>query len=188
MTWQRPRTRDDNRRYDEISRKAAGNGRLDPRDFRNAVDYLAWRDHALEGSPGAPSGLAGAAFDYAQDSIYDDVARLQGRPPAAPRSRTPGPGRPAAPATNRRKPLKLARDLVIAVDLAVVVYVEKVLMTPHAVHGHLTRTAPKELVIVGLIFALPAILAVVASRLRSRSTPAPAAPSRPAFTRIGGPR
>lgn len=88
--------------------------------------------------------------------------------------------------------MKLARDLVIAADLAAVFYAEKTLMTPQSVHGHLVHTAPKELIVVGLVFALPAILAVLVSWLRSRGTAASAAPSRPAsgypFTRIGGPR
>jgi hypothetical protein len=72
--------------------------------------------------------------------------------------------------------LKLSH-LIVAADVAAVAYVEKVLAAGHkATAGHLAvaPAAPKELIIVGLIFALPALLILLAGWLRQRGTAAAA--------------
>jgi hypothetical protein len=84
--------------------------------------------------------------------------------------------------------VKLVPAVIIAADVAVVTYVEKVLMAGRkAAAGHpaVPPAAPKELIIVGLVFALPALILILAALLRSRGT-AQAAPQ-PRYT-FGGPR
>lgn len=75
--------------------------------------------------------------------------------------------------------------VVAVIDVAVVAYVEKVLIAGHkATAGHpaVLPAAPKELVIVGLIFALPALLVILVAWLRGRGATVPAEST----SRLGG--
>lgn len=79
--------------------------------------------------------------------------------------------------------------VIIAADAAAVTYVEKVLMTGHkATAGHpaVLPAGPRELVVVGLVFAMPMLFLFFMALLRSRGTAQAAAP-RPRGT-FGGPR
>lgn len=119
-------------------------------------------------------------------------ARLKRSRPAAPSPevRTSGPGRPAGPRHHRRKTLKLFTGLFAVVNLAVVVYVEKVIrhgLAPS--HAHPRGVAPATLtsmIVVGLVFSLPALLILLVTWLRSRSAAVPAGPVRSSGYRYGG--
>lgn len=83
--------------------------------------------------------------------------------------------------------------LVIAADVAAVAYVEKVLIAGHkATAGHpaVPPAHLTQLVVVGVIFALPALLILLAGWLRGRGEAkavTAAAASRPSYT-FGGRR
>lgn len=79
-------------------------------------------------------------------------------------------------------------SLVIAADAAAVIYVEKVLMTPQVIHGHLVHTPLGQLIGVGLIFASPALGILFAMWLRGRSAAKSAAAvvARPRYGSLGG--
>jgi hypothetical protein len=80
----RPRTAQDNARYDEITRKVIKNKDVDPHDFTDTLDYLKWTDrvdgtwgdfkdgiYALSCTPGLLSRRDVAG--------YDEVKKLRGK-------------------------------------------------------------------------------------------------------------
>lgn len=62
--------------------------------------------------------------------------------------------------------MKLLARIIAVADVAAVAYVEKVLMAGH--------TLPKELIVVGLVFALPIWVILLVAWLRGRAPSAPA--------------
>lgn len=94
------------------------------------------------------------------------------RPQASGTAREPRNRGAARPRTHRRTIVKLIPAVIIAADVAVVTYVEKVLLATH--------TPQKELIITGLVFALPVLILLLLSWLRGQGT-AQAAP-RPGST------
>jgi len=79
--------------------------------------------------------------------------------------------------------LGLITGLVVAADLAAVVYVEKILAagTPaHAGHRAVPPATPKEMILTGLVIGLPVLIIVLMALLRGRGK-APAAPARPGY-------
>ena len=83
--------------------------------------------------------------------------------------------------------MKSIASLIIVADAAAVIYVEKVLIAGHkAAAGHpaVPPAAPKELIIVGLIFALPALLILLVAWLRGRGTATSPAPA-PRYSSFG---
>jgi hypothetical protein len=76
----RHRTPGDNSRYDEITRKVIRNQRVDPRDFRSEVDYLAWCDRV----EGAAKGDRVITDERGRTAMpftgrhYDAVRKLRG--------------------------------------------------------------------------------------------------------------
>jgi len=127
-----------------------------------------------------PGELAEKLRDVVSERQELEPVRACQIPAAAVEGRTSGPGRPAVLRQHRRNTLKLSH-LVIAADVAVVAYVEKGLMAGHkATAGHpaVLPAHPAQLVIVGLVFALPALLILLVTWLRGRSAAVPAAPVR----------
>jgi hypothetical protein len=78
----RPRTADDNERYDQITRKVIENQCVDPHDFSSVIDYLKWCDRVHGAAPGDPvvtddRGYTALPYTHASGD-YDKVKRLQG--------------------------------------------------------------------------------------------------------------
>lgn len=79
----RPRTDEDDARYDEISRNAIKNKKpgkrmlVDPAVFTSTVDYLKWCDRV--GEPGAVWDASLPTGGVITPSIYDEVKKLRGR-------------------------------------------------------------------------------------------------------------
>jgi hypothetical protein len=83
--------------------------------------------------------------------------------------------------------LNLITGIIAAADVAVVAYVEKGLMAGHqAVAGHpaVPPATLRELIVTGLVFALPVLLILLVAVLRGRGTAQAAAA---AATRSPGP-
>jgi len=99
-------------------------------------------------------------------------------------------GCPAPPL--QEETLKLTAIIAVA-DIAVVAYVEKVLIAGHAAtagHRAVPPAHPAELVVAGLVFGLPALIILLAAWLRGRGTAQAATPApRPVpFGQYGGRR
>ena len=79
----RPRTREDNARYDAISRKAIKNMKdgewapVDPAEFTSTVDYLQWCDRVGERDAVWDSGLPTGGVH--KPNLYDEVKKLHGK-------------------------------------------------------------------------------------------------------------
>lgn len=74
----------------------------------------------------------------------------------------------------------LITGIIVAADVAAVAYVEKGLIAGHrATVGHpaVPPAAPRELIVVGLVFALPTLIVLLVAWLRSRGPSVPAAPA-----------
>ena len=132
--------------------------------------------------------------------IAAERARLQVQRPQQPRrvpattpaGRTSRAGHPTVPARHRRKTLKLTSIIIVA-DVAVVAYVEKGLIAVHAAtagHHAVPPAHPAQLVLIGLVFALPTLLILLGYWLRGRSTAPAATAPRPVvpFGQYGGRR
>lgn len=163
---------------------------------------LAEREEGIRLALEYPSGVMRPGHyvaHYSRAELLDELNAIarerrglqsrQPRRPAAvpPEGRTAGAGHPAPARHQRRNTLKLSH-LVIAADAAAVIYVEKVLIAGHkATPGHpaVAPAGPKELIIVGLIFALPALLILLTAWLRGRAPAAPPAPRRPGYNAFG---
>jgi hypothetical protein len=78
----RPRSPEDNARYDAISRKAIKNMKsgewapVNPADFRSTVDYLKWCDRVGNGGVWDASLPTGG---ISKPNLYDEVKRLRGQ-------------------------------------------------------------------------------------------------------------
>jgi hypothetical protein len=88
--------------------------------------------------------------------------------------------------------LKLTSIIIVA-DVAVVAYVEKGLIAGHAAtagHHAVPPAHPAQLVLIGLVFALPTLLILLGYWLRGRSTAPAATAPRPVvpFGQYGGRR
>lgn len=178
----RPRTREDDARYDAISRKAIKNMRagewapVDPAKFTSTVDYLKWCDRVGDGTgvwdASLPTGGVG------KPNLYDAVRKLRGEAVRTPRQesgrRIGPPGATETPLTERRNPVK---HVLTTASGGVVAFV---VLTNHSLtrHAHLTHRQEAFIAAV-IVVGVDLILLAIVRALKPKP---PVTPQRPGYT------
>jgi hypothetical protein len=83
----------------------------------------------------------------------------------------------------------LIRAIVVGADIAATVYAEKILVKGHAHHmaAHAAQVYHEQLIVVGVVFMLPALLVLLVSWMASSKAAQPA-PARPGYSGSFGQR
>jgi len=181
----RPRTREDDARYDAISRKAIKNMRdgewapVDPAEFTSTVDYLKWCDRVGDGTGVWDASLPTGGVS--KPNLYDAVRKLRGDPVRTARQesgrrRVVPPGTTETPPTERRNPVKHVFTTAAGGVVAFLV------LTSHwfARHAHLTH-GQKALTAAVIVVGVDLILLGIVRALKPKPKP-PAAPQLPSYT------